>query len=227
MKRSEINDAIIGAQKMFRINGFTPPPWSYWSRTEWKARPETARYCAHHQMGWDITDFGGGNFMTRGLLLLCTRNGIQGRANEPVYAEKIMVVLEGQETPFHYHKVKMEDIIVRGGGKLVVEFINTGAQGELLDTPVNVLVDGSSRKLKPRAPVVLTPGESVTIRPGQMHRFYAKSGSGDVLVGEVSQVNDDYNDNFFLEKIERFSTIVENEKPKRPLWSELAALVGG
>lgn len=26
-------------------------------------------------MGWDITDFGSGNFLTRGLLLLCIRNG--------------------------------------------------------------------------------------------------------------------------------------------------------
>ena len=226
MKRSEINEAIRGAQKMFRLNGFTPPPWSFWSRTEWQARPQTARYCARHQMGWDITDFGSGSFMTRGLLLLCTRNGIQGAPNEPVYAEKIMVTLEGQETPFHYHKVKMEDIIVRGGGKLVVEFINIGHLGETLDTPVNVLVDGSQRRMRPREPLVLTPGESVTIRPWQMHRFYGKAGSGDVLVGEVSQVNDDINDNFFLEKVGRFATIVEDEKPKRPLWSELSALVG-
>lgn len=226
MKRSEINEAIRGAQKMFRLNGFTPPPWSYWSRTEWQARPETARYCARHQMGWDITDFGSGSFMTRGLLLLCTRNGIQGEPNEPVYAEKIMVTLEGQETPFHYHKVKWEDIIVRGGGKLVLEFLNTGAKGETLDTVVSVRVDGSVRHLQPLEPLVLTPGESVTIRPGQMHRFYGKQGSGDVLVGEVSQVNDDFGDNFFLEKIGRFPAIMEDEKPKRPLWSEVGRLAG-
>ena len=226
MKRSEINEAIRGAQKMFRLHGYTPPPWSYWSRTEWQARPETARYCALHQMGWDITDFGSGSFMTRGLLLLCTRNGIQGQPNEPVYAEKIMVTLEGQETPFHYHKVKWEDIIVRGGGKLVLEFIDTGPKGELLDSVVSVLVDGAVYRLQPRESLVLSPGESVSIRPGQMHRFYGKQGHGDVLVGEVSQVNDDLGDNFFLEKVGRFATIVEDEKPKRPLWSELAALVG-
>ena len=226
MKRSEINEAIRGAQKMFRLHGYTPPPWSYWSRTEWQARPETARYCALHQMGWDITDFGSGSFMTRGLLLLCTRNGIQGQPNEPVYAEKIMVTLEGQETPFHYHKVKWEDIIVRGGGKLVLEFINTGPKGETLNSVVSVLVDGAVRRIQPREPLVLTPGESVTIRPGQMHRFYGKFGSGDVLVGEVSQVNDDFGDNFFLEKVGRFATIVEDEKPKRPLWSEVGKLAG-
>ena len=71
-------------------------------------------------MGWDVTDFGSGDFAARGLLLLCTRNGIQGQAGERPYAEKLMVVRDGQETPFHFH-VKAEDIINRGGGDLVVE----------------------------------------------------------------------------------------------------------
>ena len=225
MKRSEINDAIRLAQKMFRIHGFVPPPWAFWSRTEWQARPETARYCASHQMGWDITDFGSGHFASRGLLLLCTRNGIQGVPGEAVYAEKIMVTLEGQETPFHYHKVKMEDIIVRGGGRLVVEFLNVQPDGATSEEPVHVLADGTARRLHPREPLVLSPGESVTIRPWQMHRFYGKSGHGDVLVGEVSQVNDDFGDNFFLGKVGRFASIAEDEKPKRPLWSEISALV--
>ena len=146
-------------------------------------------------MGWDVTDFGSGDFGARGLLLLCTRNGIQGQAGERPYAEKLMVVRDGQETPFHFHAVKAEDIINRGGGDLVVE-VTLFTGGIETTEPVEVLIDGDLRRLPPRSSILLAPGESITLTPGQMHRFY---GRGIVLVGEVSQSNDDNGDNYFLE----------------------------
>jgi D-lyxose ketol-isomerase len=36
----------------------------------------------------------------------------------------------------------MEDIINRGGGTLVVKCYNSDANGEMLDTPVTVYMDG-------------------------------------------------------------------------------------
>jgi len=36
-------------------------------------------------------------------------------------------------------------------------------------------------------------------------------GCGDVLIGEVSSINDDNNDNIFYEKILRFSEVDEDE----------------
>ena len=54
-----------------------------------------------------------------------------GVAEEKPYAEKLLVVGEKQETPFHFHKVKMEDIIVRGGGNLIIEFYNPQAAAAL------------------------------------------------------------------------------------------------
>ncbi|RYB07207.1 D-lyxose/D-mannose family sugar isomerase [Lichenibacterium ramalinae] len=217
MLRSEIDGLIDEAQALFAAQGLALPPWARFSPTDWAARPEQARFCAERQMGWDVTDFGSGDFAARGLLLLCTRNGIQGRTGERPYAEKLMVVRDGQETPFHRHIVKAEDIINRGGGDLVVEV--TQFDGTVETTvPVSVTVDGDRRRLPPRSPVVLAPGESITLVPGQMHRFY---GRGIVVVGEVSQTNDDHNDNVFLEPVGRFAAILNDAPARFPLWSEL------
>ena len=187
--------------------------------------PRAGALCPRHQMGWDVTDFGAGRFFERGLLLLCLRNGISGDAQDRPYAEKVMIVREGQETPFHFHKVKVEDIIVRGGGNLLVELVNTDTAGSPLDTPVRVVTDGTERTVAAREPIRLTPGESITLPRRLMHRFYGEPGSGVVLAGEVSLVNDDLTDNFFLDPVGRFSEIVEDEPPLYPLWSELESLV--
>ena len=216
---------MVEAEATFRCHGALPPPWAAWGADQWRAHPEQARFCAEHQMGWDITDFGCGNYGRRGLLLLCTRNGIQGVAGERPYAEKLMIVREMQETPFHRHLVKVEDIINRGGGNLVIEVFGVESEQESSE-PVTVLIDGALRTVAPREPIRLRPGESITLVPGQMHRFYGEAGHGEVLVGEVSQVNDDYNDNIFHEPMGRFATIEEDEPPRYPLWSELGALIG-
>ena len=225
MKRSEINRVMREAEETFRRHGAIPPPWAAWTLDDWRAHPEQARFCAAHQMGWDITDFGSGDFGRRGLLLVCTRNGIQNVPGERPYAEKLMITREEQETPFHRHVVKVEDIINRGGGNLMIEIVRVEG-AELVPDPVTVLIDGAYRTVAAREPIRLCPGESVSLFPGQMHRFYGERHRGDVLVGEVSQVNDDHNDNIFLEPVGRFATIEEDEAPRRPLWSELAALVG-
>ncbi len=221
MKRSEVNSLMRDAEATFARHGFIPPPWARFSPSDWAGRPAQARFCAEHQMGWDVTDFGSGDFATRGLLLLCTRNGVQNRPGERPYAEKIMIVREGQETPFHVHRIKAEDIINRGGGDLVIEVTRFEEDRETAER-VTVLIDGDHRRLAPREPIVLAPGESITLFPGQMHRFYGRLGHGTVLVGEVSQCNDDHGDNVFLEPVGRFATIDEDEAPLHPLWSELA-----
>jgi D-lyxose ketol-isomerase len=225
MQRSEINRLLREADILLEAHCIALPPWTRWSIDEWRSHPEQARYVQRHQMGWDVTDFGAGRFFERGLLLLCLRNGISGDAQDRPYAEKLMIVREGQETPFHFHKVKVEDIIVRGGGNLVVELMNTNAEGSPLDTPVRVVTDGTERTVAALEPIRLTPGESITLPRGLMHRFYGEPGSGVVLAGEVSMVNDDLTDNFFHEPVGRFSEIVEDEPPVYPLWSELERLV--
>ena len=69
-----------------------------------------------------------------------------------------------------------------------------------------------------RAPLRLAPGESVTLMPGDSHAFWGEGG--DVLIGEVSTVNDDVTDNIFREKIGRFARVEEDVEPTHLLVSD-------
>lgn len=225
MKRSVINQLIKEAEIFFTQYGFHLPSWKNYTTADWQANVELASYLYTHQVGWDVTDFGSGDFATRGLLLFCVRNGIQGQVGEKPYAEKIMVVRENQETPFHYHKVKMEDIIVRAGGNLLMECYNVDSNGQELDTLVEIFVDGRKTIVKPREVLRLCPGESVTVTRNLMHRFYGEPGAGLVMVGEVSQVNDDTSDNYFAAPLGRFSQIEEDIDKQYHLWTDLAEVM--
>jgi D-lyxose ketol-isomerase len=224
MKRSKINRLQQDALELFAEYRFALPLFARWSEADWRRQPAAARYCLRHQMGWDVTDFGSGRFDERGLVIFCLRNGRQAIAGEKPYAEKLLIVRENQETPFHRHEVKMEDIIVRGGGNLMIALHNKLETGGLADTPVHVMVDGVEHRLAAGEPLRLAPGQSVTITRNLWHRFYGEEGKGTVFVGEVSQVNDDLTDNYFLETLGRFAKIEEDAPKLYPLWNELASL---
>lgn len=66
----------------------------------------------------------------------------------------------------------------------------------------------------------MRPGESITIYPYLYHDFTVETGTGTVLLGEVSMCNDDENDNRFYEKLGRFPTIEEDEPAYRLLCGE-------
>ena len=221
MKRSEINKAIQSAKKMMEKYSWTLPSWAYWSKSEYENKSELREYLNKHQMGWDVTDFGKGVFNEQGITLFCIRNGIQGNVHDKPYAEKLLFMQEGQEIPFHSHKIKLEDIINRGGGNLAIEFVEVDEKDQELSNKITVLVDGEKILLDPHEPLILKRGQSVTVDRNIFHRFYAVKGSGMVMAGEVSQVNDDNNDNYFLEPIGRFSEIQEDEPTLHPLWNEI------
>jgi D-lyxose ketol-isomerase len=128
-----------------------------------------------------------------------------------------MVVQENQLTPMHFHWHKTEDIIVRGGGDLVVELFRSDEDEAPTKEPVTVSTDGVLRTVAAGEPLVLEAGESVTLTPGVYHRFYGRPGTGTVLVGEVSTVNDDTTDNRFWEDVGRFPKIDEDEPAYRLL----------
>ena len=217
MKRSQINAALHQARALCAEYRFALPGWADWTLDDHRAHPDQSRFLTDRQIGWDVTDFGSGDFARRGLALLCIRNGIQGDPAERPYAEKLLIVGEDQETPFHCHKVKLEDIIVRGGGTLMVEFTRDGS---LPLGPWDPRIDG--RAVDPfGGPIAVTPGASITIPRGLQHRFWGKAGGGTVFAAEVSQCNDDRNDNFFLEPLGRFSTVEEDEPALLPLWNEV------
>ena len=221
MKRSEINQAIIEAKKMMENYSWVLPQWGYWSKEDYINEPSVSKYLKDHQMGWDVTDFGKGLFNEQGITLFCIRNGIQGNAQDKPYAEKLLFMREGQEIPFHSHKVKLEDIINRGGGDLAIEFIMVNEHLKEKNENINILVDGVQVEVEPHEPLILKRGQSVTVERNIYHKFYAVKGTGMVMAGEVSQVNDDNNDNYFLEPVGRFTQIEEDEQPIHPLWNEI------
>ena len=122
MKRSFINRKIREAMEFFEQEHFRLPPFAFFRRADWEAHRGDAKEIFDLELGWDITGFGKDDFDRFGLLLFTLRNGRAGSAEYPKpYAEKIMMVGENQVTLRHFHWHKREDIIVRGGGNLVIE----------------------------------------------------------------------------------------------------------
>jgi len=75
MKRSEINGIMIRADAFIRECGFYLPPFAYWTPDEWRTKGPEVREIVDNQLGWDITDFGIGDFRNTGLFLFTLRNG--------------------------------------------------------------------------------------------------------------------------------------------------------
>ncbi len=222
MKRSEINALIRDAEAFFAAHQFALPPFARWSPDDWQNKGPEANEIRQRALGWDITDFGSGDFEREGLLLCAIRNGDVSNPNEvKCYAEKIMIVRENQVTPRHFHWNKIEDIINRGGGNLVMELAwATADESGVEDREVQVSCDGVLKTIAANAHIVLSPGESITLPPGLAHQFFGQPGHGKVLVGEVSKTNDDSNDNCFINGAGRFPTIDEDEPPYRLLCNE-------
>ncbi len=178
-------------------------------------------------LGWDITDYGRGRFDELGLFLFTVRNGNAAdlqSGSGMLYAEKIMISQKDQLSPMHRHAVKAEDIINRGGGDLVLELFMSNTDGSIdRKTDISVPCDGIIRTMPAGGHLKLAPGESVTLLPGVWHAFWAERA--DVLIGEVSTVNDDETDNYFAEPIDRFSTIEEDEPPAHLLVSDYPVLL--
>ena len=222
MKRSQVNDIMVQADDMIRSFGFTLPPFAYWSPETFKRNAAAARPIIEAQCGWDITDYGAGDFEALGLFLFTLRNGRLAdlqRGGGMCYAEKLLISRQDQLSPMHTHVIKAEDIINRGGATLVVELFGSDAEGRFAeDQGGTVYCDGLRRDFTPGEKLRLAPGESVTLMPGDWHAFWGDGG--DVLIGEVSTVNDDNTDNIFREPIGRFSDIEEDETPRHLLVSD-------
>jgi len=221
MRRSEINLLQREAVVFFEQHHFHLPPWAFWSTEDWRQNRHLAKEVIDKKLGWDLTDFGLGKFHQMGLILFTLRNGKHGEVGGKDYCEKIMIAAEEQVTLWHFHWHKMEDIINRSGGELIIEICNSTADEQLADTPVTVLTDGIVRTVPAQGKIALRPGESITLPPLMYHQFYAAKGT--VLIGEVSRVNDDNKDNRFLAPVGRFPQIEEDEPPLYYLCNEYPA----
>jgi D-lyxose ketol-isomerase len=221
MKRSEINKILCEAEEFLRLQNFHLPPFAVWTPLDWEKKGTEADEIRENRLGWDITDFGKGDFSAFGLVLFTIRNGSATIIKwQKPYAEKILIVQPGQKTPMHYHTEKMEDIINRGGGTLFVQLYGSTPDGKFSSEPGSFSMDGVSRQFRPGEVVSLRSGESITIFRGLYHEFWVEEGTGITLLGEVSSSNDDETDNYFFDPIGRFPEIEEDEEPYRFLCNE-------
>lgn len=224
MKRSTVNSIMAAADEMIRFYGFKLPPFAYWTPEEFQAHAKEADALIQARCGWDITDYGAGRFDEMGLFLFTLRNGRLAdlqRGGGMCYAEKLLISRQDQLSPMHTHVIKAEDIINRGGATMVVELFGSDDEGNFAeDRGGMVMCDGIPRAFAPGEKLKFAPGESLTLMPGDWHAFWGEGG--DVLIGEVSTVNDDETDNIFREPIGRFAEIEEDVAPNHLLVSDYA-----
>jgi D-lyxose ketol-isomerase len=223
MRRSQINAVIRDFEAMLREYRFALPPFLGFTPEEWRSKGHEYDEIRDNALGWDITDYGEGNFAVKGLSLITIRNGnVHDPKYTKTYAEKIMMLYPGQVSPNHFHWNKMEDIINRGGGGLCFRLWNADREdeGRLQDTDVLICRDGRRYHVKAGSEIVLHPGESLSLYPYTYHEFYVPADGEKVLVGEVSMCNDDNCDNRFFEPLGRFPAIEEDEPPYRLLCNE-------
>jgi len=207
MLRSEINKIITESINFFDAMNFHLPKWAFWKLKDWETHRNFINEIVQFGLGWDITDFGSNNFDKIGLLNFNLRNYI--------YCEKVLICKENQATPFHTHRQKVEDIINRGGGNLVIELeISNDIEASTLpEKQGKISIDSIPITFDSKTKIILTPGQSIRLKPGIFHQFYGQEGYGKVLVGEVSTTNDDTTDNIFVNGNPRFPEIEEDEEP--------------
>lgn len=226
MKRSEINKIIKDMENLTKECGFHLPPFADWSVEDWQNAGHEYDEIRENKLGWDITDFGLGDFYTWGFGLFTIRNGNVAMPDKypKTYAEKILAMYPGQKASIHYHVAKMEDIINRGGNDVYIKVWNGSRDRKLLDTDVTVLTDGKKEIVPAGTEVLLHPGQSITVTRYLFHEFIMPKTGGMTLLGEVSMCNDDDHDNYWLDdKVGRFPAIDEDEKPYHLLCTEYPA----
>lgn len=223
MKRSEINKALKELESACKKYSCFLPPFCHFTPEEWAEKGHEYDEVRDCMLGWDITDYGLGNFDEKGFSLITIRNGNRTKQEKypKVYAEKLLYLKEGQYALNHFHWFKTEDLINRGGGNVLIRVYNSLPNEEMdYVSDVTVHSDGREYIVPAGTQIRLTPGESLFIPQGLYHDFEVEKGTGAVLLGEVSQCNDDDNDNRFNPPAGRFPQIEEDEPPYRLLCNE-------
>ena len=167
MKRSEINKALRELEALCEKYHCYLPPFCHFTPEEWKTKGHEYDEVRDCMLGWDITDFGQGDFDKCGFSLITIRNGNRAMADKypKVYAEKLLYLKEGQYAMNHFHWYKTEDIINRGGGNVLIRVYNSLPNEEIdYESDVTVHTDGRTYTVPAGTQVRLTPGESIHIQ---------------------------------------------------------------
>ena len=119
MRRSLMDARIEAMLAACERAGVALPRFARWSERRYRESPEAAARIYEDGLGWNVAEFAPDAFPTAGLTIFTLRMGEWRRLPEGrgrLYAEKLMYAEDGQRTPHHYHVVKTEDVINRGGG---------------------------------------------------------------------------------------------------------------
>ena len=105
MKRSEITAALKEMEQMIREYRFAIPPFCNFTPEEWKEKGHDYDEIRDNMLGWDITDYGLGDFDKVGFSLITIRNGNLKMKDKytKTYAEKLLYIKEGQYSPMHFY----------------------------------------------------------------------------------------------------------------------------
>lgn len=212
MKRSFINKIVNEAIEFSKAQHVTLPKFAYITAEDWKKQDQASwAEVFDLELGWDVTDYGSDDFYKTGTCLFTLRNGSvsDSRYTKP-YAEKMMLIEDGQVLPYHFHSYKMEDILNRGGGTLCIKCY-WATEDNQLDEKRKVEISFDSQKVcfEPGEVIRIPVGSGVTLPPRLYHSIWAENGK--VMSWEVSKVNDDHTDNTYLEGCPRFSKVEEDE----------------
>ncbi len=96
MKRSEINKALKELEAMCAKYKCYLPPFCNFTPEEWQEKGHEYDEVRDCMLGWDITDFGLGDFDKFGFSLITIRNGCRTQPEKypKVYAEKLLYLDE-------------------------------------------------------------------------------------------------------------------------------------
>ena len=143
----------------------------------------------------------------------------QKKSFEPVAAGILLITARVIFKKLGFSYSQVEDKINRGGANLAVEIFRSDPHGNCDEGKGGIVFcDGIERSFSPGEIIILKPGQSITLLPGDWHAFWGHDG--DVIVGEVSTVNDDVKDNIFRDEVSRFSFIDEDTTPIHLLVSD-------
>ena len=97
MKRSEINRALRDMESMLEKYRFALPPFCHYTPEDWQTKGHDHVEIRDNMLGWDITDYGLGDFNKVGFSLITLRNGNLAMSDKyaKTYAEQLLCLTEG------------------------------------------------------------------------------------------------------------------------------------
>ncbi len=196
MIRPDIENLIDEALVYFKARSISLlPPNATWDVRQWtdffQRNPDRLDYFSENGIGWDVSDFGLGDFEKYGGVFYTVHNNTYSSLPSGFrMAEKWILRNEGQGAPAHYHKIKSEYTTNFGPGNLEVTIGGIFLDGTIDSTSmVSVEVDHLSDNYTPGDKILLKLGSYIFLPAGTIHSFKVYEDRS--IVHEVSSANDD------------------------------------